>query len=210
MRKPSPMGKTADPDVFDQLDEQLETDLDTDSAHDEAADHVDPEPTPPSEPTTRRHRATVALVSAVLIAALAYSGYAGWRLHQLDARAAAGQAALAAAKDYAITLTTLDTADIDGNYARALDGATGQFKDAYSLGAKQLRQILIDNKATGRGIVLDAAVKSATTTRVEVLLFVDQSITNAVRSEPRIDRNRIQMTMELVDHRWLASQVDLT
>jgi len=204
------MGKTADPDVFDQLDEQLVTDLGTDSAHDEGPDHNDPEPTTPSVPVPQRHGATVALVAAVLIAALAYSGYAGWRLHQLDARASAGQAALAAAKDYAITLTTLDTADIDGNYARALDGATGQFKDAYSLGAKQLRQILIDNKATGRGIVLDAAVKAATTTRVEVLLFVDQSITNAVRSEPRIDRNRIQMTMELVDHRWLASQVDLT
>ncbi|CAJ1507336.1 Mce protein [[Mycobacterium] holstebronense] len=208
------MGKTADPDVFDQLDKQLETDLETDLATDsataETADRVEPEPTTPSAPAPRRHRVRVALVAAVLIAALAYSGYAGWRLHQLDARAAAGQAALASAKDYAITLTTLDTADIDGNYARALDGATGQFKDAYSLGAKQLRQILIDNKATGRGIVLDAAVKSATTTRVEVLLFVDQSITNAVRSEPRIDRNRIQMTMELVDHRWLASQVDLT
>lgn len=209
MRKPSPMGKTADPDVFDQLDEQRETDLKTESAHDESADHIDPEPTTPSVPVSRRRRAPVALVAAVLIAALTYSGYAGWRLHQLDARAAAGQAALAAAKDYAITLTSLDTADIDGNYARALDGATGQFKDAYSLGAKQLRQILIDNKATGKGIVLDAAVKSATTTRVEVLLFVDQSITNAVRSEPRIDRNRIQMTMELVDNRWLASQVDL-
>ncbi|KLO29294.1 Mce associated membrane protein [Mycolicibacter heraklionensis] len=203
------MGKTADPDVFDQLDEQRETDLETESAHDEAADHIDPEPTTPSVPVSRRRRAPVTLVAAVVIAAVAYSGYAGWLLHQLDARAAAGQAALAAAKDYAITLTSLDTADIDGNYARALDGATGQFKDAYSLGAKQLRQVLIDNKATGKGIVLDAAVKSATTTRVEVLLFVDQSITNAVRSEPRIDRNRIQMTMELVDHRWLASQVDL-
>jgi Mce-associated membrane protein len=44
---------------------------------------------------------------------------------------------------------------------------------------------------------------------VEVLLFVDQSITNAVRSEPRLDRNRIQMTMERIDERWLASRVDL-
>ncbi|OBH17658.1 Mce protein [Mycolicibacter terrae] len=197
------MGKAADPDVFEQLDDQLDTDTPRDD--ETAATEI----VEPVEPPSRRHRTAAALIAALLIGALAYAGYAGWRLHQVDARAAAGQAALAAAKDYALVLTTLDTADIDGNYARALDGATGQFKDAYSLGAKQLRQILIDNKASGKGIVLDAAVKSATTSRVEVLLFVDQSITNSVRSDPRLDRNRIQMTMELVDGRWLASQVDL-
>lgn len=201
MRKPNPMGKTAEPDVFDQL-------VTPDDVTTEPEQITGAEPTPAAEPSSQRHRAAM-LVAALLIGALAYSGYAGWRLHQLDARAAAAQAALTAAQDYALALTTLDTADIDGNYARALDGATGQFKDAYSLGAKQLRQILIDNKASGKGVVVDAAVKSATTKRVEVLLFVDQSITNAVRSEPRIDRNRIQMTMELVDDRWLAGQVDL-
>lgn len=196
------MRKTADPDVFDQLDDQLEADAPD-------AETTENLPVAPAVPPARRRRAAAALVATLLIGALAYSGYAGWRLHQVDARAAAGQAALAAAKDYAVVLTTLDTADIDGNYARALDGATGQFKDAYTLGAKQLRQILIDNKASGKGIVLDAALKSAATNRVEVLLFVDQSITNAVRSEPRLDRNRIQMTMERIDKRWLASRVDL-
>lgn len=209
MRKPSHMGKTTDPDVFARLDGQPDAEVSPDETTATEIGEPDRGPETPSVPATRRHRTALALVAGLLIAALAYSAYAGWRLHQVDARAAAGQAALAAAKDYAVVLTTLDTADIDGNYARALDGATGQFKDAYSLGAKQLRQILIDNKATGKGVVLDAAVKSTSTNRVEVLLFVDQSITNAVRSEPRIDRNRIQMTMNLVDDRWLASSVDL-
>lgn len=201
------MPKATATDVFDQLAEQLDADNPAVETVDERA--VAPaDATEPDSPV-RSHRAATVLAVAILAVALAYSGYTGWRLHQVDARAAAGQAALAAAKDYAVTLTTLDTADIDGNYARTLDGATGQFKEAYSLGAKQLRQILIDNKASGKGIVIDAAVKSAAKNRVEVLLFVDQSITNAVRSEPRIDRNRIQMTMELVDNRWLAGQVEL-
>ncbi|GFG68704.1 Mce protein [Mycolicibacter senuensis] len=197
------MGNAADPDVFDQLAEHVDDDSPAE-ANDDAADDQ------PAAPAPARRRGKAATLTVVLlIAALAYSGYAGWRLHQVDARAAAGEAALAAAKDYALILTTLDTADIDGNYARAIDGATGRFKEAYSLGAQQLRQVLIDNKASGKGIVIDAAVKSATRSRVEVLLFVDQSITNAVRSDPRIDRNRIQMTMDLVDGRWLAGEVDL-
>ena len=45
---------------------------------------------------------------------------------------------------------------------------------------RQLRQVLIDNKAMGKGIVIDSAIKSATKTKFEVLLFIDQSITNAV------------------------------
>jgi Mce-associated membrane protein len=155
-----------------------------------------------------RRRATV-LVGVAAVAALGLSGFLGWRLKQVDDTAAAGNAALAAARDYAVVLTTLDTNDIDRSYRQALDGATGEFKDEYSQGSAQLRQILIDNRAMGTGLVVDAAIKSATKTRVEVLLFVDQSITNAVNPSPRIDRNRVQITMELVDNRWLASKVDI-
>ena len=75
--------------------------------------------------------------------------------------------------------------------------------------AAQLRQVLIDNKAMSKGTVVDAAIKSATTTKVDVLLFIDQSISNVVNPQPRIDRSRVAMTMELVDNRWLASKVDI-
>ncbi|TDH56156.1 hypothetical protein [Mycobacterium talmoniae] len=156
-----------------------------------------------------RRRVVAVLVGVVLVAALGLSAFLGWRLIQVDQTAAAGRAALEAAKKYAVTLTTLDAKDIDKNYSEAVAGATGQFRDEYSAGAAQLRQILIDNKATGKGVVLDAAIKSATKTRVEVLLFVDQSVENAVLSAPRIDRNRVQMTMELVDNHWLAGKVEI-
>lgn len=160
-------------------------------------------------PSRARRRIVIAVVGVIVIASLGLSAFLGWRLYRADQTAAASQAALEAAKNYAVVLTTLDAGDIDKNYAQAVEGATGQFKDEYGQGSAQLRQILIDNKAAGKGLVLDAAVKSATRTKVEVLLFVDQSVTNAVLPEPRIDRNRVQMTMELVGDRWLASNVDL-
>jgi len=156
-----------------------------------------------------RRRIVAVLAGVVVIVILGLSGFLGWRLKQVDDTAAAGKAALEAARNYAVILTTLDTRDLDTNYRQALDGATGEFKDEYSQGSAQLRQILIDNKATGKGLVVDAAVKSATKTKVEVLLFVDQSVTNAVNPSPRIDRNRVEMTMELIDKRWLASKVDI-
>lgn len=199
-------------DVFEQVaddpdDEQEVVDVsEEDGDAEELAEGV-VEAAPRRRMTRRGVAATTVLL--LLVGALGTSGFLGWKLWEQNQVAAASQAGLQAAQGYAVVLTSLDAKDIDGNYRLALDGATGEFKDAYSQGSAQLRQILIDNKASGRGIVVSAAVKSATKTKVEVLLFVDQSITNAAISSPRIDRNRIDMTMELIDGRWLASKVEI-
>ncbi|MDT5298545.1 MAG: Mce-associated rane protein [Mycobacterium sp.] len=184
----------------DQAAEATEDALDDDAAHET-----------PAVSRSRRllRRSIVVAVSSLFVAALGLSGFLGWQLKQEHDTAAAGRAALAVAQSYAVTLTSVDTKDIDHNFAQVLDGATGEFKDMYSQSATQLRQVLIDNKAVSHGTVVDAAIKSTTKTKVEVLLFVDQSISNVVNPEPRIDRNRVEMTMELIDNRWLASKLDI-
>lgn len=188
-------------DVFDQLREPAElagqAAIDGDAGRDQLP------------PGRRFRRAPTALAAVVMVATTGMSMFLGWRVKELTDIASAGRTALEAAQAYAVTLTNLDTADIDKNYRQALDGATGEFKGQYSQGSAHLRQILIDNKAMGTGVVVAAAVKSATKTKVDVLLFVDQSITNAVNPVPRIDRNRVEMTMEFVDSRWLASRVEI-
>ncbi len=157
----------------------------------------------------RRRILATAAGSLVLVTSLGTSAVLGWRAYHQHQLAAASESALQAARDYAALLTTLDANHIDDNYRRSLDGATGEFKDAYSQGSAQLRQLLIDNRASGSGVVIDAAVKSVSPNAVGVLLFVDQSITNAANPSPRIDRNRIAMTMTLVGGRWLASKVEV-
>ena len=154
-------------------------------------------------------RVLAAAVALVFVAALGVSGFLGWQLKQSRDTDAAGSAALAVARDYAVTLTTVDSGKIDENFTQVLNGATGEFKDMYSQSATQLRQLLIDNKATSKGMVVDSAIKSASETKVEVLLFVDQSVSNSVNPQPRIDRSRVTMTMELIDGKWLASKVDI-
>jgi Mce-associated membrane protein len=106
-------------------------------------------------------------------------------------------------------LTSIDSAKVDENFDAVLDGATGEFKDMYSQSSGELRQLLIDNKATAHGVVVESAVQSATKDKVVVLLFVDQSVTNTNVPDPRMDRSRIKMTMEYVDDRWRASKVEL-
>ncbi len=116
---------------------------------------------------------------------------------------------MSSAQRFAVTLTSIDTSSVDQNFTQVVDGSTGEFKDMYSQSASQLRQVLIDNKAMSKGTIIDSAVKSASKTKVDVVLFVDQWITNVASPQPRLDRSRVAMTMELVNGRWLASKVEL-
>nr|WP_235570921.1 hypothetical protein [Mycobacterium sp. Root265] len=168
------------------------------------------EPESPEQPApTRRRRVLVAAVIAVFVALVAVSGVLGWLLWQSHQVTQAEQQARDAAVSYAQVLTSIDSNKVDENFDQVLAGATGEFKDMYSESSVQLRQLLIDNKATAHGVVVESAVQSATKDNVVVLLFVDQSVANASVPDPRLDRSRIKMTMEKVDGHWRAAKVEL-
>jgi Mce-associated membrane protein len=200
---------------------EAEKDLTTGTAADHDAEETSEEPDDgdPTETEThttvsapRRRWLRYTLTSAailVFIAALAAAGFFGWEYKQHQDVERASRAALQSAEHFAVILTSIDTGNVDQNFNEVVDGSTGEFKSMYSQSASQLRQLLIDNKAMSKGTVIDSAVKSASKTKVDVVMFIDQWITNAASPEPRMDRSRVTMTMELVDGRWLASNVEL-
>jgi Mce-associated membrane protein len=145
----------------------------------------------------------------LLAASLAVSGFLGWKQWQYHQVKVAGQEAQQAAIKYAQVLTSIDSNNVDDNFRQVLDGATGEFKDMYTQSSVQLRQLLIDNKASAHGVVVDSAIASESADRVVVLVFIDQTVANMAVPDPRIDRSRIKMTMEKVDGRWRASKVQL-
>ena len=145
----------------------------------------------------------------LLVASLAVSGFLGWRQWQEHQIKQAGEQAQQAAINYAQVLTSIDSNNVDQNFRQVLDGATGEFKDMYTQSSVQLRQLLIDNKATAHGVVVDSAIQSESANKVVVLVFIDQTVTNTQAPDPRIDRSRIKMTMEKIDGRWRASKVQL-
>lgn len=172
-----------------------------DAADDEAA--AEPDRSKAGVPK-RRWIAVAVLALGVIGAA-----YEGWLLYAHHQRNVAAAQALETAEKYTLALTSVDPTAIDKNFAEILDGATGEFKDLYSTSSEQLRQLLIDNKATAHGTVIESAVKSATKNKVEVLLFVDQAVSNKASPQVQIDRSRIVITMEKVNGRWLAAKVDM-
>ncbi|WP_024804347.1 hypothetical protein [Nocardia sp. BMG51109] len=176
----------------------------------EAADEKDEAGEKPG-PSWRRWvpRPLTAVLIVLLVVAVVFAAVFGWKLEGRNDRNAAGEAALAAAQNYAVALTSIDSSRLDTDFATVLDGATGQFKDMYSQSAGQLKPMLQQAKSVSKGHVVAASVQSATEEHAVVMLFVDAEITNVTNPQPRIDRNRILMTMEKVGDRWLASKVEL-
>ena len=180
------------------------------TATDEAADEVE-------KPNVGRTKVGIgglkpnrrSIAAAVLALGMIGAAWEGWLLYAHHQRTVAAAQALEAAEKYTLVLTSVDPNAIDKNFAEVLDGATGEFKDMYAASSEQLRQLLIDNKAAAHGTVVDAAVKSASKNQVEVLLFVDQSVSNKTAPGAQIDRSRIVMTMHKVNGRWLAAKVEM-
>ncbi|MGZ5422889.1 MAG: hypothetical protein ACXWDF_12020 [Aeromicrobium sp.] len=155
--------KKHDPGADEKLD-AAEVDVE-DTTEDTTEDST--EDTAEERPAGRRWPRRVLISSAIVIfiAALAGSGLLGWQLWQQRQVDRAGEQAQQAAVAYAQVLTRIDSNKVDVNFAQVLDGSTGEFKDMYSQSSMQLRQLLIDNKASARGVVVDSAVQSASKDR---------------------------------------------
>jgi len=183
---------------------------DTAEVIEESAEATPAEPAAPAvRPPLRRvprRAVTVAAAYLAVFGLVAGLGWPLWQQHRVASAAAAGQRA---AVDYAEALTSIDSNRVDDDFATVLNGATGNFKETYTKASVQLRQLLIDNKASAQGKVVGSAVQSESTDTVVVLLMVDQTVTNTTRPDPRVDRSRMKMTMQKVDGRWLASKVEL-
>ncbi|MGV0782029.1 Mce protein [Mycolicibacterium sp. XJ775] len=167
------------------------------------------EPEPVVNHSTWRRRLIAAAIAVLVLALGGVGGFFGWQYVGERQIANAGAAALNTANCYAVTLTSVDTGNLDANFAAVLDGSTGEFHDMYAKSSSELRTLLIDHKATGHGVVVNSAVKSATADEVVVLLFVDQTVTNTEVPDPRVDRSRMVMTMQNIDGRWKAAKVEL-
>lgn len=207
--------EVVEPESESEAESESEDDEEAVDAADKAEDKDKDEDKTEAEPEAQtgkpswRRRVLVGALAAVFIAALALSGFLGWNAWQARQVAQAGKQAQDAAVSYAQILTSIDSNKVDENFNQVLAGATGEFKDMYSQSSMQLRQLLIDNKASAHGVVVESAVQSASKDKVVVLLFVDQSVSNTTVPDPRIDRSRIKMTMEKVDGQWRASKVEL-
>ena len=141
-------------------------------------------------------------------------GAVGWLVAMPATRRSrddARQAALQAARQEAVNLTTISYETADADLGRIIASATGTLKTQFEAQRAQFPGVLARDKSVSVGTVLAAGVASQSSSTVEALVAVDAAVSNAETAKaggrPLVKHYRMDMKLVLVGGRWLVSQV---
>ncbi|MBT2408015.1 MULTISPECIES: hypothetical protein [unclassified Streptomyces] len=176
-----------------------------------------PEPadTMPAKPARSRPRRLTALLGIVVLLALTATATLAWKHREAERTTEARAAALTAARKAAPVILSYDYRHLDRDFAAARGHLTGPFLDQYS---KTTETVVAPTAKTYSGVVKaaiatgDAApaasVISASPNKAVVLLFMNQLTTSTQIATPRLDLNRVRMTLVRTPQGWKVSAVD--
>ncbi|MGW0392098.1 hypothetical protein ACWDYJ_14650 [Streptomyces sp. NPDC003042] len=176
-----------------------------------------PEPaeTTPAKPARSRPRRLTALLSIVVLLALAATATLAWKHREAERTTEARAAALTAARKAAPVILSYDYRHLDRDFAAARGHLTGPFLDQYS---KTTETVVAPTAKTYSGVVKAAvatgdatpaaSVISASPDKAVVLLFMNQLTTSTQIATPRLDLNRVRMTLVRTPQGWKVSAVD--
>ena len=117
--------------------------------------------------------------------------------------------ALSAAKKAAVDAASYNYQHLDTDFATILGDLTATFRKNYAPVTAKLKPLIEQSKAVATGTLITSGVVSATTKKVVVLAFLDQSVQTASSTTATINRNRIVITMVLQKGKWLVDNLVL-
>ena len=117
--------------------------------------------------------------------------------------------ALAAARAASVDLLSVNYETLEVGQKKAAEHLAPKFRAEYTKFFTDLQTTAEKNKLVLTSSVVAGGVTSVRDAHhVVVLLFIDQVSTNAVRSSPRIDQNRVRMRMVEQNGTWLVEGLD--
>jgi Mce-associated membrane protein len=155
-------------------------------------------------PWRRGAREVVALSVVLALAAIGMSAYL---LATRERATHDRDAALAAARQYAVDLTTYDFATVDDDFARFARHGTKQFQASYASTIAAAKPAITQAQSRALGTVVGAGLESFGHGRATVLLAVDQEIRSARQSGATAARNRVRMGLVHAGDGWLVTAV---
>ena len=148
-------------------------------------------------------------MAAGLVVAVVLAGVASWHWYQAHERDELRDDALRDARKLAVQVTSYDYRDVDAYFTLLQELSTGDFAERYETATDDLREVLVSSESVVTSEVLSAGVTSLGDERAVVVLFVDQTVQSKGLTEPRIDRNRVELTLDRDGDDWLISALDL-
>ncbi|WP_425577717.1 hypothetical protein [Nocardia callitridis] len=141
-------------------------------------------------------RAVAFLAAAVLIcAALGASGFMLWQHHATTADQQRTAEFSAAARQGAVTLTSLDFNHAKDDVQRIIDNSTGEFRDDFQSRAEDFTKVIEQSKVATEGKADVAAVESMTQDSAVVLVAATSQVTNAAGAQQEPRAWRLSMTV---------------
>lgn len=156
------------------------------------------------------------MIAALVVALLVAIGAAIWGWVDRPSAASASAeaspaAALTAAQQVAVDLTTFDYRKLDESWARLEAESTPSFMDSLAANKSDVEAFDKRMKVISSGTVTaSAALPPAADGRVTVLLFVDQRLYSLGSTTGEIQPARIQLVMTQAQGAWLADEVTVT
>jgi hypothetical protein len=184
----------------------------------------DPDPADPYDPEPAQRRSLLLPVVAAVLALLVLAGVAfaavgpvrDWRATaRLDQRRAD---ALADARRLALNIGSIDYQNLDRDLQRISDSTTGKARsefDAKILKNDAYKNLVKDNQAVLTSTIVRIGLEPCGAdakackkgNEAVVLVFLDQESKNKLRPTPRVDRNRVALTLVRRGRTWLISEV---
>ena len=158
-------------------------------------------------------------IIATVVLVLALAGSVVYAVHEhsradkastslkLDALRAS---ALKTATTVATSFGTYDYQTLTADFDRTRAYLTPTFASDFSKITASIGTLITQDKGQTVGTVQGTGVQSITSTTAVVLVFLDQKVTTAESSTPRLDHNRLKLTLTLQKNKtWLVSNLTL-
>ena len=173
-----------------------------------------------------RHRRRLLL--AVLVEAAVIVGLAVWlavalrdsshdrhraatEKRQATATEALRASAMTTAREYALDFSTYDYRHLDQDFQTVTSHLAPSFRAQYQQTVASLKSLVVQYRGTATATVQGVGLASLDQSKgtAIVLVFLDQKVTNTNLKAPRIDTNRLQITLQRTGDTWLMSDLQL-
>lgn len=124
-----------------------------------------------------------------------------------NATTTASQNAQTSARTAAQAILSYDYQNLNAEMTKAEALTTGSFRQQYESDAPRLLSLAKQAKGVVQANVWQAGIVSSSPNQVTVLLFVDQTTTQASNQTPQLSQNRVKMVMQKSGSNWLVSQL---
>ena len=150
----------------------------------------------------------VALLSAIVVALAATAVVLLTLRHGLRADQTSRESALAAARQQALNLVSLDARTVDRDYDRMLAGTADPLRADLVSNRAAAKAALAKSKGTSTGTVTDAGLVELSGDKASAVVIVDAVQTNTVTRSSLAHRFRFQLDLTLQGGQWLVGNLE--